>query len=155
MALRKILMFGDEMLYKKSRKVEKFDKRLHDILDDMAETMYSAKGAGLAAVQIGILRRIVVIDTTKEGTGLIELINPEIIEQSGEQTAKEGCLSLPGKCGEVTRPMRVKVKAYDRNGNLFEKEGTEMLARAFCHEIEHLDGHLFIEKATDIQATEE
>lgn len=151
MALRKILTLGDETLYKKSRKVEKFDKKLHDILDDMAETMYNANGAGLAAVQIGILRRIVVIDT---GEGLIELVNPEIIEQDGEQCGQEGCLSLPGKWGDVTRPMHVKVKACDRNGNLFETEGEGLLARAFCHETEHLDGHLFIEKATNIHEAE-
>ncbi len=151
MALRKILTLGDETLYKKSRKVEKFDKRLHDILDDMAETMYNANGAGLAAVQIGILRRIVVIDT---GDGLIELVNPEIVEQSGEQNGEEGCLSIPGKCGDVTRPMNVKVKARDRNGKLFETEGSELLARAFCHEIEHLDGHLYIEKAVNLRMTE-
>lgn len=154
MALRKILTLGDETLYKKSRKVEKFDKRLHDILDDMAETMYNAKGAGLAAVQIGILRRIVVIDATEDHTGLIELINPEIIEQSGEQTGEEGCLSVPGKCGDVTRPMYVKVKARDRNGKLFETDGSELLARAFCHEIEHLDGHLYIEKAENLRMVE-
>lgn len=151
MALRKILTLGDETLYKKSRKVERFDKRLHDILDDMAETMYNANGAGLAAVQIGILRRIVVIDT---GDGLIELVNPEIIEQDGEQCGQEGCLSLPGKWGDVTRPMHVKVRAYDRNGNLFETEGEGLLARAFCHETEHLDGHLFIEKASNIHEAE-
>ena len=151
MALRKILTLGDETLYKKSRKVERFDKRLHDILDDMAETMYKANGAGLAAVQIGILRRIVVIDT---GDGLIELVNPEIIEQDGEQCGQEGCLSLPGKWGDVTRPMHVKVRAYDRNGNLFETEGEGLLARAFCHETEHLDGHLFIEKASNIHEAE-
>ncbi len=151
MALRKILTLGDETLYKKSRKVEKFDKKLHDILDDMAETMYNANGAGLAAVQIGILRRIVVIDT---GDGLIELVNPEIIEQDGEQCGQEGCLSLPGKWGDVTRPMHVKVKARDRNGKLFETEGEGLLARAFCHETEHLDGHLFIEKATNIHEAE-
>ena len=151
MALRKILTLGDETLYKKSRKVEKFDKKLHDILDDMAETMYNANGAGLAAVQIGILRRIVVIDT---GEGLIELVNPEIIEQDGEQCGQEGCLSLPGKWGDVTRPMHVKVKACDRNGKLFETEGEGLLARAFCHETEHLDGHLFIEKATNIHEAE-
>lgn len=154
MALRKILTLGDETLYKKSRKVEKFDKRLHDILDDMAETMYNAKGAGLAAVQIGILRRIVVIDATEDHSGLIELINPEIIEQSGEQTGEEGCLSVPGKCGDVTRPMYVKVKARDRNGKLFETDGSELLARAFCHEIEHLDGHLYIEKAANLRMVE-
>ncbi len=151
MALRKILTLGDETLYKKSRKVEKFDKKLHEILDDMAETMYNANGAGLAAVQIGILRRIVVIDT---GEGLIELVNPEIIEQDGEQCGQEGCLSLPGKWGDVTRPMHVKVKARDRNGKLFETEGEGLLARAFCHETEHLDGHLFIEKATNIHEAE-
>lgn len=151
MALRKILTLGDETLYKKCRKVEKFDKRLHDILDDMAETMYNANGAGLAAVQIGILRRIVVIDA---GNGLIELVNPEIVEQSGEQTSEEGCLSVPGKCGDVTRPMYVKVKARDRNGKLFETDGSELLARAFCHEIEHLDGHLYIEKAANLRMVE-
>lgn len=151
MALRKILTLGDETLYKKCRKVEKFDKRLHDILDDMAETMYNANGAGLAAVQIGILRRIVVIDA---GNGLIELVNPEIVEQSGEQTGEEGCLSVPGKCGDVTRPMYVKVKARDRNGKLFETDGSELLARAFCHEIEHLDGHLYIEKAENLRMVE-
>lgn len=151
MALRKILTLGDETLYKKCRKVEKFDKRLHDILDDMAETMYNANGAGLAAVQIGILRRIVVIDA---GNGLIELVNPEIVEQSGEQTGEEGCLSVPGKCGDVTRPMYVKVKARDRNGKLFETDGSELLARAFCHEIEHLDGHLYIEKAANLRMVE-
>ena len=133
------------------RFIEKFDKKLHDILDDMAETMYNANGAGLAAVQIGILRRIVVIDT---GEGLIELVNPEIIEQDGEQCGQEGCLSLPGKWGDVTRPMHVKVKARDRNGKLFETEGEGLLARAFCHETEHLDGHLFIEKATNIHEAE-
>lgn len=151
MALRKILTLGDDTLYKRSRKVEKFDKRLHDILDDMAETMYNANGVGLAAVQIGILRRIVVIDI---GDGLIELINPEITEQSGEQCGQEGCLSLPGKCGDVTRPMHVKVKARDRYGKLFEIEGEGLLARAFCHETEHLDGHMFIEKAANIRETE-
>ena len=152
MALRKILTFGDETLGKKSRPIEKFDGKLHALLDDMAETMYKANGVGLAAVQIGILRRVVVIDT---GDELIELINPEIIEESGEQTDKEGCLSLPGKFGDVTRPMNVKVRAQDRFGDFFEIEGEELLARAFCHEIEHLDGHLFIEKASNVEEISE
>ncbi len=147
MALRQILVFGDETLYKTCRKVEVFDERLHTLLDDMKETMYAASGVGLAAIQIGILKRVVVIDT---GEGLLELINPEIIEQSGSVEGAEGCLSVPGKVGNVVRPTYVKVRAQDRNGEFYEAEGTELLARAFCHEIEHLDGHLYIEKATNI-----
>ena len=147
MALRQILTIGDETLYKKCRKVEAFDARLHTLLDDMAETMYAAAGVGLAAIQIGILKRVVTIDT---GEGLLELVNPEIIEQSGEQEGAEGCLSVPGKQGNVVRPTYVKVRAQDRNGEFYEVEGEGLLARAFCHEIEHLDGHLYIEKASNI-----
>ena len=145
MATRKILEFGkDDMLRKHSRTVEKFDRRLWTLLDDMADTMYEADGAGLAAVQVGVLKRIVVIDVTGEDP--IVLINPRIMETSGEQTGGEGCLSVPGKSGVVTRPNYVKVKAYDRDMNPIELEGTELLARAFCHEIDHLDGHLYVEK---------
>lgn len=143
MAIREIRKSPDEILYKKSREVTEFDGRLHTLLDDMAETMYAANGVGLAAVQVGILKKVVVIDT---GEGLLELINPEIIEESGKQTGTEGCLSFPGKWGEVTRPNYVKVKAKDRFGNEQILEGKELLARAFCHEIEHLSGHAFIEK---------
>ncbi len=151
MALRKIVTIGDEILNKKCRKVEKFDERLHELLEDMAETLEAANGVGLAAVQIGILRRVVIIDI---GEGRIELINPEIIETSGEQDGQEGCLSVPGKWGDVVRPNYVKVRAQDRHGNEFETSGTELLARAFCHELEHLDGHLFIEKARNIRERE-
>ena len=147
MALRQILTLGDETLNKKCRKVEVFDARLHTLLDDMAETMYSASGVGLAAIQIGILKRVVTIDI---GEGLLELINPEIIETSGAEEGAEGCLSVPGKVGQVVRPTYVKVRAQDRNGDFYEVEGEGLLARAFCHEIEHLDGHLYIEKANNI-----
>lgn len=148
MALRKILTIGDETLTKKCRRVEVFDKRLHELLNDMKETMYTAEGVGLAAIQIGILRRVVVIDV---GEGIIELVNPEIIERS-EKTiiAQEGCLSVPGQFGDVERPETVKVRAQDRNGRIFEKTGSELLARAFCHEIEHLDGKLFVDKAVNL-----
>ncbi len=142
MAIRKIVLFGDDILRKKSREVEKFDERLHQLLDDMAETMYQQEGAGLAAVQIGILKRVITIDT---GQGLIELVNPTIIETSGLQNGPEGCLSLPGKFVDIKRPYKVKIHAYDRNGKPFTMEGTELLARAFCHEIDHLDGKLYID----------
>ncbi len=147
MALRKIVTIGDELLNKKCRKVEKFDDRLHDLLDDMLETLENANGVGLAAIQVGILRRVAIILIDDE---LIELINPEIIETSGEQDGQEGCLSVPRKFGDVLRPNYVKVKAQDRNGNEFTVSGTGLKARAFCHEIEHLDGHLFVEKARNL-----
>ena len=147
MALRQILTIGDETLYKNCRKVEVFDERLHTLLDDMAETMYAACGVGLAAIQIGILKRVVTIDT---GDELLELVNPEIIEQRGSEEGAEGCLSVPGKIGQVVRPTYVKVRAQDRNGKFYETSGEGLLARAFCHEIEHLDGHLYIEKANNI-----
>ena len=143
MAIREIRKAPDEVLYKKSREVTDFDARLHTLLEDMADTMYEANGVGLAAVQVGILKRVVVIDT---GDGLMELINPVILETSGSQTGTEGCLSFPGKWGTVTRPLYVKVKALDRFGNEQILEGRELLARAFCHELEHLDGHAFVEK---------
>ena len=143
MAIREIRKTPDEVLYKKSREVTDFDERLHTLLDDMADTMYEANGVGLAAVQVGILKRVVVIDV---GEGIMELINPVIIEEADSQTGTEGCLSFPGQWGIVTRPDYVKVKALDRYGNEQILEGRELLARAFCHEIEHLDGHALIEK---------
>ncbi len=143
MAIREIREKGDEILYKKCKAVVKFDEKLHILLDDMYETMQSRDGVGLAAPQVGILKRAVVIDV---GDGKIELINPEIVEESGEQTGSEGCLSVPGVVGEVTRPNVVTVKAQDRDGKWFKITGKELLARAFCHEIEHLDGKLFLDR---------
>ena len=143
MALRNIVKKGDPVLNKKCRAVTEYNDRLHILLDDMKETLAAANGAGLAAPQVGVLRRVcVVVDENDE---MLELINPEIIASDGEQTGPEGCLSLPGKFGLVTRPYHVRVRAYDRDGNVFETEGTEIVARCFCHEIEHLDGHLFDE----------
>ena len=142
-AIREIREKGDEILYKKCKAVVKFDEKLHILLDDMYETMQSRDGVGLAAPQVGILKRAVVIDV---GDGKIELINPEIVEESGEQTGSEGCLSVPGVFGEVTRPNVVTVKAQDRDGKWFKITGKELLARAFCHEIEHLDGKLFLDR---------
>ncbi|MCC0631580.1 MULTISPECIES: peptide deformylase [unclassified Clostridioides] len=143
MALRQIVQIGEPVLRKKSKKVEKIDAKIIQLLDDMAETMYDADGVGLAAPQVGILKRVVVIDIGEE---LIELINPEIIETSGEQIDDEGCLSVVGESGEVKRPNYVKVRALNRNGETIELEGEELLARAFCHEIDHLDGILFVDK---------
>ena len=143
MAIREIREKGDEILYKKCKAVVKFDEKLHILLDDMYETMQSRDGVGLAAPQVGILKRAVVIDV---GDGKIELINPEIVEESGEQTGSEGCLSVPGVFGEVTRPNVVTVKAQDRDGKWCKITGKELLARAFCHEIEHLDGKLFLDR---------
>lgn len=142
MATRNIVKIGDDILRKHSRKVEKFGPRLNELLDDMAQTLYQASGCGLAAVQVGILRRIVVIDV---GDGLIELVNPEIISREGEQKEVEGCLSIPGRNGITDRPMTVKVKAQDRNGNWCIYKGEGLKARCFCHEIDHLDGVLFID----------
>jgi peptide deformylase len=140
MAIRKIRIFGDPVLEKVCRPVKETTPRIKQLVDDMFETMYDAKGVGLAAPQVGILKRIVTIDT--DGTPHM-LINPEILETSGEQTGEEGCLSLPGKCGIVTRPDFVKVKAYDADMNPFVLEGRDLLARAICHECEHLDGILY------------
>lgn len=152
MALRNIVKEGDDILNKKCRPVTKFDKKLATLLEDMAETMRQANGVGLAAPQVGILRRVVVIDI---GEGLIELVNPQIIAFSGEQTGNEGCLSFPGQWGIVTRPDYVKVKAQDRHGEEFTVEGRELLARAFCHELDHLDGVVFKSVADHMLTPEE
>ena len=142
MALRTIRVEGDEVLTKVSRPVDKMTPRIHDLITDMLDTMYDAMGVGLAAPQVGILKRIVVIDI---GEGPIVLINPEIIEKSGEQTGDEGCLSVPGMAGQVTRPNYVKVKAQDEDMNEVEYEGEGLLARAFCHELDHRDGPMYTE----------
>lgn len=160
MALRNILQDGDPTLNKQSRTVVEFNPRLHELIDDMRETLLHADGVGLAAPQVGILRRVVLVaDTEKEDATpeeqLIELINPEIIASSGEQTGAEGCLSVPGVYGIVTRPDLVKVKAQDRNGNFFEVWGSMLTARAFCHEIDHLNGILFTSLASEILTPEQ
>ena len=140
MALRKIIEQGDECLTKVCRPVEKFDERLGELLDDMAETMYQANGVGLAAPQVGILRRVVVIDV---GDGIIELVNPRILRTAGSETTSEGCLSFPGEYGLVERPTEVEIEAEDRHGKTFRMTGHDLLARAFCHETDHLDGKVF------------
>ena len=142
MGLRKILTDKDPALHKVCRPVEKFDKRLHKLLDDMAETLEQANGVGLAAPQVGILRRVVLVDNGEE---VLELINPTLVETSGEQVGPEGCLSVPGKYGLVKRPNYAKVRAQDRDGNWFEAEGQELIARCFCHELDHLDGIVYTE----------
>lgn len=143
MAIRKVVTTEDPILRKISRKVEKFDERLGVLLDDMKDTMYKQEGVGLAAVQVGILKRVVVVDV---GDGLLELINPEIIESSGEVCDVEGCLSVPGESGKVVRPEYVKIKAQNREGVWRRYEGTGLKARCFCHEIDHLDGVLYTDK---------
>ena len=143
MAVRNIVKNGDPILAKVSRKVEKFDARLWTLLDDMKETMYKANGVGLAAVQVGTLRRVVVMDC---GDGYIELINPEIVKTEGEQFEQEGCLSLPGEYGVTCRPAVVRVKAQDRNGKWCVYKGEELKARCFCHELDHLDGVVFTQR---------
>ena len=143
MAIRRIVTQGDDRLGKRCRPVTDFNKRLHQLLDDMKDTLEEAQGAGLAAPQVGVLRRAVVI-ADGDG-GMLELVNPEILEQSGEQTGPEGCLSVPGKWGMVTRPNFVRIRAQDRYGEWFEMEGEELMARCFCHETEHLDGRLYVE----------
>ena len=142
MGLRKILTVKEPSLHKMCRPVEKFDGKLHKLLDDMKETLLDAGGVGLAAPQVGILRRVVVVDTGEE---ILELVNPELLETSGEQVGAEGCLSVPGKYGLVKRPMVAKVRAQDLNGDYFEAEGEELIARCFCHEIDHLDGIVYTE----------
>lgn len=146
MAIRNIRTMGDAVLNKKAKVITEMNDRTQELVDDMLDTMYEAQGVGLAAPQVGILKRLVVIDVSPESNEPIVLINPEIIEVSGEQTGDEGCLSVPGKVGIVTRPNYVKVKALDRNMNEQILEGEGLLARAFCHEIDHLDGHLYVEK---------
>lgn len=144
MAIRNIREMGEEVLTKKCKMVTEMTPRTRELIEDMLDTMYEANGVGLAAPQVGILKRIVVIDTTGDNPYI--LINPRIVETSGEQTGQEGCLSVPGKSGQVTRPNYVKVVALDANMKEFELEGTELLARAICHELDHLDGHLYVEK---------
>ena len=144
MAIRNIREMGDPVLGKKCKEVTEMTPRIMELIDDMLETMYEANGVGLAAPQVGILKRVVVIDVTGEDPYI--LINPRIVESSGEQTGQEGCLSVPGKSGQVTRPNYVKAVALDVNMRPFEIEGTELLARAICHELDHLDGHLYVEK---------
>ena len=142
MGLRKILTDKDPALHKVCKPVEKFDGRLHKLLDDMNETLVDSGGVGLAAPQVGILRRVVVVDTGEE---ILELVNPELVETSGDQEGAEGCLSVPGKYGLVKRPYNAKVRAQDRDGNWFEAEGEELIARCFCHELDHLDGIVYTE----------
>lgn len=148
MAIRTIRLSTDEVLRKTCKPIKEITPNLLTLLDDMADTMYEANGVGLAAPQVGILKRAVIIDI---GEGLVELLNPEILEVSGSQTDDEGCLSLPGKYAPVERPNYVKVKAMDREGNEFIIEGEELMARALCHEIDHLDGILYIDKALPVE----
>lgn len=153
MALREIITQGDPVLGKICRPVEKFDQRLHDLLDDMKETLAESNGVGLAAPQIGILRRVVVVVDAEDK--MVELVNPQIIAYEGEQTGLEGCLSVPGKYGVVTRPYKATVRAQDRNGEFFEVTGEEITARCFFHELDHLDGHLFVEHTDRLYTVEE
>lgn len=152
MALRNILKDEDPMLRKTCRPVTEFNERLWQLLDDMAETMYNANGVGLAGPQVGILRRVFVMDV---GDGLIEAINPEIVSQKGKQDGPEGCLSFPGKWGNVQRPKRVKMKAQDRNGKWFFLTGDDLLARCICHENDHLDGVVFLDHVDELLTDEE
>ena len=153
MALRTILTDGDPALHKVCRPVTQFDQKLHDLLDDLKETLAQANGAGLAAPQVGILRRAVIVVDADDV--MLELVNPEIIAVEGEQEGFEGCLSVPGRWGVVKRPMKARVRAQDRNGSFFEVEGEEIVARCFCHEIDHLDGHLFTEHTDRLYTNEE
>ena len=153
MGTRRIVVQGDDRLQKKCRQVTDFNRRLHILLDDMKVTLEEAQGAGLAAPQVGVLRRAVIVVDDDET--MIELVNPELLAYSGEQTGPEGCLSVPGKWGMVTRPYSVKIRAQDRDGNWFELEREEMTARCLCHEIEHLDGHLYVEHIDHFLSDEE
>ena len=151
--LREIVTQGDEVLNKKCHAVTRFDVKLHALLDDMTETLRDSNGVGLAAPQVGILRRVVVV--INEADEVIELVNPEIVATSGEQEGWEGCLSIPGMYGWVKRPMRVRVRAQDRNGKTFEVEDEGLTGRCFCHELEHLDGHLFDEHCDRLYSVDE
>lgn len=153
MAIREIVTQGDPVLNKVCHPVTQFDQKLWDLLDDMHDTLDQSNGVGLAAPQVGILRRVVLVINGEDR--VIELINPVIIHTEGEQEGLEGCLSVPGKWGVVKRPMRVRVRAQDRNGNWFEEEDEELTARCFCHELDHLDGHLFSELADRLYTSEE
>ena len=157
MAIRNVRTLGDEVLGKKAREVKEMTPRLRQLIDDMFETMYEYQGVGLAAPQVGILRQIVVIDTEEESP--IVMVNPRILEQSGSQSGNEGCLSVPGKAGVVTRPNYVKAEAYDENMERFEIEATDLLARAICHEVDHLDGIMYVDKVEgdlfDVEQEEE
>lgn len=157
MALRTIREMGDEVLAKPCKEIKEMTPRLRELIEDMIDTMYEANGVGLAAPQVGVLKRVVVIDTT--GEDLFVMINPRIVESSGEQTGHEGCLSVPGKSGVVTRPNYVKAVALDIDMQPYEVEATELLARAICHELDHLDGHLYVEKVegplVDVDADED
>lgn len=159
MALRTIVTEGDSVLHKHCRPVTSFDGRLHELIDDMRETLLEADGVGLAAPQVGVLRRVVLVLETNVPEGgepyIIELVNPEIIACEGGQTGPEGCLSVPGRFGLVTRPMTVTVRAQDRDGKAFELSGTGLTARAFCHEVDHLDGIMFTELASRMLTDEE
>jgi len=159
MALRNILTQEEPALYKKCRPVTEFNARLHQLLDDMRETLVKAEGVGLAAPQVGVLRRAVLVVETnvdeEEDEYIIELINPEIIESSGEQAGAEGCLSVPGEYGLVKRPMQVKLRAQDRYGEYFEVEGTGLTARCFCHELDHLEGVVFTSRCERMLTEEE
>ena len=159
MALRTIVLEGDSVLHKHCRPVTNFDERLHQLIDEMRETLIVSDGVGLAAPQVGILRRVVLVLETNVPEGedpyIIELINPEIVESSGSQNGPEGCLSVPGRFGLVERPMDVTVRAQDRNGNSFEVKGHELTARAFCHELDHLEGKMFTQCASRMLTDEE
>lgn len=152
MAIRNIVKLGDDILKKRCREVKNINDRIICLLDDMIETLRDSNGVGLAAPQVGILKRIAIVDT---GDNILELINPEILYTEGEQTDAEGCLSYPGRYGLVTRPRIVKIRATDRNGAEYEYTGKDLVARAFCHEIDHLDGHFFTEKVTEWVDTDE
>ena len=145
MALRKILTDAEPALHKVCKKVENFDNKLFTLLDDMRDTLIESGGVGLAAPQVGILRRVVLVDVGEEDNEIVEFINPEMVETDGEQYGPEGCLSVPGKYGLVKRPYYAKVRAQDRNGDWFEAEGEELIARCFCHELDHLDGIVYTE----------
>ena len=153
MALRKIVKVGDDVLRKKCRPVPEVTDRIRELIDDMFETLYDAQGVGLAAPQVGVMRRLFVVDL-QDGSGQKVLINPEIVEEKGEEDGEEGCLSIPNRVGRVTRPAYVRIKGLDRNGEPVEYEAEGLLARAFCHEYDHLDGILYADKAVEMWAVE-